>query len=104
MKRKDFRLMLFAVTLAGFLGGVFSSFVAVETVSAQKKSAPYSDVVKAENFDLVDKQGRTRARLMMGKDDEPMLVVYDKNEKPTAVYGLNGEGPIQNLLDRFMRP
>lgn len=104
MNKKEFRLILFAAVLAGFLAGALPHLFPAETAFAQKKSAQFSSVVKAENFELVDRQGKIRAKLMMGKDEEPMLVVYDKNEKATAAYGLNGDGPIQNLFDRFMRP
>ncbi len=102
--KNDFRWMLFSVILAAFSGGAISNLLTIETVFAQKKSAQFSSVVKAETFELVDKQGKTRARLMMGKEEEPMLVLYDKNEKATAAYSLDGEGPIQNLLGRFLGP
>jgi hypothetical protein len=104
MNKKELRWMLFAVIVAGFWGGLLSNVFFVESVFAQKKSAQFENAVKAENFELVDKQGRTRAKLMMGEDQEPVLVVYDKNEKATAAYGLSGEGPVQNILKQLMRP
>lgn len=105
MSKKESQPLLLIVILAAALGAVVSNLLTVGAVFAQKKSAQFTNVVKSENFELVDKQGKTRARLMMGTDDEPVLVVYDKNEKATAAYGLNGgEGSIQNLLGRFLRP
>lgn len=104
MSQKESQSLLLIVILAGCLGGVVSNFFTVGAAFAQKKSAQFSNVVKAERFELVDQNGKTRAKLMMGSDDAPMLVVYDKNEKAVSAYGLNGDGPIQNLLDRFMRP
>lgn len=104
MDRRKFQWMFFAMILAAFSGGVCFNLWKAEPVFAQKKSAQFSNVVKAESFELVDKNGKTRAKLMMGNDDTPTLVVYDKNEKAVSAYGLNGDGPIQNLLDRFMRP
>ena len=105
MRKKEFRWILLVVMIAGCLGGAVSNLFTVERVFAQKKSAERANFIKAENFELVDKQGRTRAKLMMGSDEEPMLVVYDKAGKATAAYGLNANGgSIQNMLDRFLGP
>lgn len=104
MSRKEIRWMVAGVIFAGFSGGLFSGlFFSAGPVWAQKKSAQQSNFVKAEAFELVDQWGVTRAKLMMGSEDEPMLVVYDKNHKATAAYGLNGDGPIQNLLGEFFK-
>ncbi len=105
MKKHEFRILLLVLLMAGFLGGAVSSLLTVKTAFAEKKSAPHADFIKAENFELVDKQGRTRAKLTMGSDEEPVLLAYDKNGKPTAAYGLNaGGGPMQNMLDQFLGP
>ena len=104
MNKGEFRMVLLSAIMAGFLGGAISSLLIAAPAFGEKKSAPFANSIKAENFELVDKQGKTRAKLTMGEDQEPMLVVYDKNEKATAAYGLSGEGPVQNLLERFMRP
>jgi hypothetical protein len=103
MDKGKFRFILLSVIIAGFLGGMISNLFTAAPLFAEKKSAQFANAIKAESFELVDKQGKTRAKLTMGEDQEPMLVVYDKNEKATA-YGLSGEGPVQNLLGRFLRP
>lgn len=102
MKKKELRWMFVAIVIAGFLGGALSGLLRAEPVFAQKKSAPARSI-KAENFELVDNQGRTRAKLTMGEDEEPTLIAYDLAGKPIAAYGLpaNG-GPLQNLLGQFL--
>jgi hypothetical protein len=90
------------VFVAGFwLGAGSVQWLDGEPAFAQSSQ---TKTVRAESFELVDKKGRLRAKLIVGgKEEEPMLVAYDQNEKPTAAYGLNGEGPVQNLLDRILR-
>ncbi len=100
MKEKSFWWMM--VFNAGLLLGVWSArWLDTEPAFAQPSQ---TKTVRAEAFELVDKSGHLRAKLIVGKDEEPMLVVYDKSEKPTAAYGLNGEGPVQDFLGRILRP
>lgn len=92
---------LFVFTAGVWFGGGLARWTETEPAFAQPSQAK---AVRAEAFELVDKKGKLRAKLMMGKDEEPMLVVYDKNEKPAAAYGLNSEGPFQDFLGRILRP
>lgn len=102
MKEKSSVLFCIMVFLAGLLfGGGLARWTETEPVFAQPSQ---TKAVRAEAFELVDKKGKLRAKLMMGKDEEPMLVVYDKNEKPAAAYGLNSEGPVQDFLGKILRP
>lgn len=90
------------VFIAGLLfGGGSARWLATEPVFAQPSQAK---TVRAESFELVDKKGKLRAKLIVGgKEEEPMLIAYDQNEKAIAAYGLNGDGPVQNFLDRILR-
>jgi hypothetical protein len=103
MKGRHSILFVFIIFIAGvWFGGGSPQWFSTEPAFAQASQAK---TVRAESFELVDKKGRLRAKLIVGgKEEEPMLVAYDQNEKPTAAYGLNGEGPVQNLLDRILRP
>lgn len=90
-----------------FIGGIWIGGWAVRWFDSEPAFAQSSQAktVRAEAFELVDKKGRLRAKLIVGgKEEEPMLVAYDQNEKAIAAYGLNGDGPVQNLLDRLLRP
>ncbi|TAK04566.1 MAG: hypothetical protein EPO39_11105 [Candidatus Manganitrophaceae bacterium] len=90
------------VFIAGLgLGGLFVRPYTTDPVYAGTAAAAKS--VRAEAFELVDQKGIVRAKLQIGADGEPGLVVYDKNQKPAAAYSLNGQGPVQNLLDQILR-
>lgn len=101
--KKRFVFFWPAVFVMGFLlGGWSAQWLATEPVFAQSSQAK---TVRAESFELVDKKGKLRAKLIVGgKEEEPMLIAYDKNEKPAAAYGLNSEGPVQDFLGRIFRP
>jgi hypothetical protein len=59
---------------------------------AQAKNAGAAKVVSAQEFHLVDGEGKVRARLGVLKD-RPGLALYDKDGKaPRAILGLTGEG------------
>lgn len=102
MKGRSLILLWLIAFVAGlWFGGGLARWTETEPAFAQPSQAK---AVRAEAFELVDKKGKLRAKLMMGKDEEPMLVVYDKNEKPAAAYGLNSEGPVQDFLGKILRP
>jgi hypothetical protein len=59
---------------------------------AQAKAGGATKVVSAEEFHLVDSEGKVRARLGVLKD-RPGLALYDKDGKtPRAILGLTAEG------------
>lgn len=101
MKRAILLWPLIFVTGLGF-GSVIGRLSITDAVYAE--NAPSAKSVRAEAFELVDKKGALRAKLQVGADGEPTLVIYDKNQRPAAAYGLNGQGPVQNLLDQILRP
>lgn len=95
-------LWLIAFVAGVWFGGGLARWTGTEPAFAQSSQGR---TVRAESFELIDKQGKLRAKLIVGgKEEEPMLIAYDRNEKATAAYGLNGDGPVQNLLDRILRP
>lgn len=96
------KLWWLLVFIAGLgFGGLFVRPYTTDPVYAG--TAPAAKSVRAEAFELVDQKGIVRAKLQIGADGEPGLVVYDKNQKPAAAYSLNGQGPVQNLLDQILR-
>jgi hypothetical protein len=56
--------MLVLALLAGFLGGMGASRLFTRPVFAEKKTEA-AKVIEAQEFRLVDKEGRTGARLTM---------------------------------------
>lgn len=82
-------------------GGFLDRFDPARPIEAE--AAAPAKAVRAESFELVDKQGRLRAKLQVGADGEPTLLAYDQNEKPVAAYGLNGDNPVQNFLGGILK-
>ena len=65
MKQRKWWFMLFLPIVAGFVGGAVASRVfTLELALAQKKPKPI-EVIEAQEFRLVNKEGKTEARLTM---------------------------------------
>ncbi len=79
MTRKDYALMWAFVLLAGFLGGMFAAFLLGTRAIAKEQDQP-KRIIVAEEFRLVDKQGRTRAVLGRDKNNEVGLSLLDDND------------------------
>ncbi|HKN85502.1 MAG TPA: hypothetical protein VJV04_01445 [Nitrospiraceae bacterium] len=75
--------------IAGTLGGILSPFLFVEkTVLADMR---FPSVSTAEEFRLVDAQGRMRALLAFSADGEPYLALLDQHETRKVWLGLSKE-------------
>ena len=86
MKTKT-HLLTVGLTVAVLL----ASDVALRLAQAEKREAA-PKVVAAQEFHLVDGEGKVRARLGVMKD-QPGLALYDKDGKtPRAILGLTTEG------------
>jgi hypothetical protein len=60
----------------------------------------FARVIKAEEFQLVDKEGRMRAVLAL-EDDQPGLFLFDKEESLRASFCLDEGGePCLDMLDK----
>lgn len=81
MTKKQNSLMLVLALVAGLVGGVVSSwFLMGQPVYAEKEA---QKVIEAEEFRLVDRQGKIHAELSMGHKDFPgvaaSLQLYGKD-------------------------
>ena len=74
-KKLDFLLMLLAM-VAGFIGGVFGSQLVQAKTKVQK-------VVKAQEIQLTDKQGITRASIDLTSNGDLYFALYDAKGKAT---------------------
>jgi hypothetical protein len=75
--------------VAGVVGGMLSSLVFVEKpVMADMR---FPSVSTAEEFRLVDAQGRLRALLAFSVDGEPYLALLDQHETRKVWLGLSKE-------------
>jgi hypothetical protein len=68
-------MMLIGI-IAGAMGGFAASFITGTPTIAQESDV----VVRAQQFQLVDAQGRTRARLGFSADGQPYLQLTDEND------------------------
>ena|SRR3972149_2312968 len=84
MNRKEYWLMLMLAVVAGMVGGAMSSriFIGVP-VFAQKPAEP-AKVITAEEFRLIDKDGKLRAMLYTPDKDVVALFLNDREEKIKA--------------------
>ena len=88
MNKKQYSLMLVLALVAGLVGGVVSSqFLMGQPAFAEKKAKPQK-AIEAEEFRLVDKNGKTRAFLGINKG-QPRFELHGKRGFPLAVLGLS---------------
>src|SRR5262245_32741615 len=88
MSNKQYGIVLVVAVVAGLMGGVVSSWFLMGTpVFAQKAPQPLK-VVRAEMFELVDKNAIPLARLGLNSSGGPSLSLLSKDGKSLAVLGL----------------
>ena len=80
---------VFISIVAGIMGGMLSSLIFVDRpVMADMR---FPSVSTAEEFRLVDAQGRLRALLAFSADGEPYLALLDQHETRKVWLGLSKE-------------
>jgi hypothetical protein len=79
--------MLLGSLIAGLLGGLAASFIIGTPIMAQEGDI----VVRAQQFQLIDAQGRTRASLAFSSDAQPYLRFSDENEARGVWIGISRE-------------
>lgn len=100
MNKKQFGLLFVLSLLAGLVGGILASqFFLGTPVFAQKKIGP-QNVVTAEEFRMVDKEGRILSTWGMYAGG-PGIVLFSKNGEFRAVFSLTSpeEGPVLTFAD-----
>ena len=100
MNKKQCGLLLVLSLLAGLVGGILTSqFFLGTPVLAEKKVGP-QNVVMAEEFRLVDKEGKILSTWGMYAGG-PGIVLFNKNGQFRAVFSLTSpdEGPVLTFAD-----
>jgi hypothetical protein len=100
MNKKQFGLVLVLSLLSGLVGGILTSqFFLGTPVLAEKKVGP-QNVVVAEEFRLVDKEGKILSTWGMYAGG-PGIVLFNKNGQFRAVFSLTSpdEGPVLTFAD-----
>ena len=80
MSRKDRFLVLALALAAGFLGGAGGRWWTLPAVFAQDAPQP-AQTVRAERFEVVDKEGKRRGRFDALPNGAVRLLLYDTNGK-----------------------
>jgi hypothetical protein len=89
MSRTETRRTILLATVAGFVGGAFSgSLLGFEPLQA-KNSSVLTRVVTAEEFRVVDQEGRVRASLGTEPSLLSRLALYDPEGNVRATLSLN---------------
>lgn len=104
MSKTDRFKALGVLIVAGFIGGALSRTVAdmIPRTSAQREKA--EQVLKAGRFELVDKQGRTRAALHIEQSgpvpyEETSLSFYDGEGNPVVDLAARAKSPPVSFLE-----
>jgi len=116
MMTKENRLTFLLGATAGFLGGTVSLMLLTgHVVRAQDSHEKVSGIVRSEEFQLVDKTGRTRAALTFSGTGQPYLAMLDQrgtrivwlglSEDPgLAIRDVDGKTRVVLSLDRTGEP
>ena len=100
MNRRQFSLLLALSLLAGLVGGILASqFFLGTPVLAEKKAGP-ARVIIAEEFRLVNNEGKILSTWGMYAGG-PGIVLFNKNGQFRAVFSLTSpeEGPVLTFAD-----
>ncbi|MGW8209620.1 MAG: hypothetical protein ACWGO2_11475, partial [Syntrophobacteria bacterium] len=101
MNRRIYSLILLLALTAGLAGGILAShFLVTSPVLAAKTSEPQK-VVEAEEFRLIDKEGRILSTWGMYAGG-PGIVLFSKNGQFRAVFSLTSPeaGPVLTFADK----
>lgn len=87
-------LWLAAAMVAGLIGGMLSVWL-FNGVAFARKASKEKKVVSAEDFHLVDGEGKLRGALFVSAKGEPGFALFDKEGKDRILLMLNADGSTQ---------
>ena len=88
------RLFIVAMFVTGLIGGVCGTFLVGSSVVAQPGPTDEPDTLRAvaaQEFRLVDAQGRVRALLSLSEGGEPFLRLRDQNDTNRVWMGISDD-------------
>ena len=100
MNTKRDVLMVGVALVAGLVGGMVSSWVLTGRPVSAQPTPKQAKVIRAESFEVVDKDGKVRAMFGMGEVGEPVLGLLDKDSEPHAELGLVQGEPTLRFADK----
>ena len=101
MRRREVLLLVALTVVAGLVGGALSNRVFMARIATAQEAEQQRKVITAEEFRLVDEDGRARAVLTLGSKGNVSISFYDRYDESRVELGLSPEGqPILKLLDQ----
>jgi hypothetical protein len=98
MNRKPQGTSIVLGLIAGLAGGVVSSLFLVGTPVFAEKAFQEPKVIKAEKFEIIDKNGRLRGEFGLRSDGTPILRLYDEDGNPRVGFSpKSDEGQIGSV-------
>jgi lipopolysaccharide export LptBFGC system permease protein LptF len=92
MNKRQFSIVLIAVIVSSFFGGIFIQFLNISPPILAKDSKNYFEEIKTKAIYLVGKDDKIRARFYLGIHDTPQLILYDKQDINRFNFGLAAAG------------
>ena len=92
MKRRQYLLLVALTVIAGLIGGAVSSWILMAKTAGVQETQKHEKVVTAEEFRVIDEEGKTRAMLAMLPDGSPNLVLFDNDLTPRVQIAVSAIG------------
>jgi hypothetical protein len=77
--------------ISGVSGGIGSSLFLVGTPVLAERTAQETKIIRAEKFEVVDKDGRVHGELGLRHDGVPVLRLYDEDGNPRVGFSPKGD-------------
>ena len=99
MDKRQWILLVALALFAGGVGGVLAGRIFFEAPTVPREDEGLKKVVLAEEFHLVDAEGRDRWVLNLSKNGEPTITFINKNGWAPMALGINKGGlPFFNMV------
>lgn len=104
MSRKHYSLMLVLAVIAGLVGGAVSSWFFMGERAFAQKTPQHIKEITAEEFRLVDSNGKTQALLLASMSSGPVLLFFDETQARVMLLLHSDGSPEFSLLDKNGTP
>src|SRR4030042_7171466 len=92
MHRNQFLIVLLAVVVSSFLGGMLVQLLNTNSLVVAKEPGNYFTEVRTKAVHLVGQDNKIQASFYLGLHDSPQLVLYDKEGTNRFNFGLAPAG------------
>lgn len=92
MNQRQFIILLIAVIISSFLGGMSIQFVTAVPFVTAKESVNYPYTIRVKALHLIGQGNKVRASFYLGVHDAPQLVLYDREGTNRLNFGLAPAG------------